>query len=146
MFIVGLLRSAGRPAGFGWPTPNRRPSLPLARFLCGGAGVLRDTPKIGTMAHAKYLLGLRAIQHNVGSPRTTDYSLDLWAGGSRQGQKAARMTNRVPCLARTWPNRAPFITSANRLLTAEEMLSLQGLPTLHRAAARRAGISDWSLG
>ena len=57
------------------------------------------------------------------------------------------MTNRVPCLTR---NRAgsggSFITSVNRLLTVEEMLSLQGLPTSHRAVARRAGISDRCVG
>ena len=52
VFIVGLLRSAGRPAGFGWPKPHRRrPPLPLTRFLCGGAGVLRGPPRDGTVAH-----------------------------------------------------------------------------------------------
>ena len=50
VFIVGLLRSAGRPAGFGWPKPHRRPPLPLTRFLCGGAGVLRGVT-VGTAAH-----------------------------------------------------------------------------------------------
>ena len=39
-----------------------------------------------------------------------------------------------------------FITSVNRLLTVEEMLSLQGLPPSHRAAAHRVGIPDWILG
>ena len=34
----------------------------------------------------------------------------------------------------------------HRLLTVEEMLSLQGLPTSQRAAAHRVGISDRTLG
>ena len=77
VLIVGLLRSAGRPAGFGWPkTHRRRPPLPLTRFLCGGAGVLRKPPAVGTGAHEMLKRGLRAIREEGGNPRTPDYSLD----------------------------------------------------------------------
>ena len=118
--------------------------MPLAKFLCGGAGVARGPPKVGTVAHDKLKMGLAAIREEGGNPRTTDYSLDIWAGRKFY---PTRMTNRVPCLTR---NRAgvggSFITSVNRVLTVKEMLSLQGLPPSHRAAARRAGISDRCVG
>jgi len=144
LFIVGLLRYAGSQAGFAWPKPQQRPPLPLTRFLCGGAGVLRGPPEVGTVAHDQLKMGLAAIREEGGNnPRTTDYSLDIWAGREYPG----RMTNRVHCITRKRAGvGGSFVTSVNRLLTVEEMLSLQGLPTSHRAAARRAGISDGSFG
>ena len=88
-------------------------------------------------------MGLQAIREEQGNPHTTDYSLDIFAGR----QKPGRMRNRAERLTRTRCGEGGYyITSVNRLLTVEEMLGLQGLPTSHRAAARRAGISDGSFG
>ncbi len=57
------------------------------------------------------------------------------------------MANRVSCITRHRGGEGgSFITSVHRLLTIEEMLRLQGLPTSHRAAAHRVGISDRTLG
>ena len=96
------------------------------------------------MAHEMLKRGLGAIREEGGNPRTTDCSLDIWAGRKFY---PCRMANRVPCITRKRGGEGgSFITSVHRLLTIEEMLSLQGLPTLHRAAAHRVGISDWILG
>ena len=67
--------------------------MPLTRFLCGGAGVLRWPPRVGTVAHEKLKRGLRAIREEGGNPCTTDYSLDIWAGRKFY---PCRMANRVP--------------------------------------------------
>ena len=143
LFIVGLLRSATCSRGFLWPKPVSKPALPLKRFLCGGPGVVRQLPAVGTVAHTKLKMGLQAIREEQGNPRTTDYSLDIWAGRQYPG----RMANRVQCLTRTrCGDGGYYITSVNRLLTVEEMLNLQGLPISYRAAARRGGISDRQLG
>ena len=104
---------------------------------------VRQLPAVGTVAHTKLMMGLQVIREEQGNPRTTDYSLDIWAGR----QYTSRMTNRVQCLTRTrCGDGGYYITSVNRLLTVEEMLNLQGLPISYRAAARRGGISDRQLG
>ena len=69
--------------------------------------------------------------------------MDIWAGRKLY---PCRMANRVPCITRKRGGEGgSFITSVHRLLTIEEMLRLQGLPTSHRAAAHRVGISDRTL-
>ena len=104
---------------------------------------MRQLPAVGTVAHTKLKMGLQAIWEEQGNPRTTDYSLDIWAGRQYPG----RMTNRVQCLTRTrCCDGGYYITSVNRLLTVEEMLNLQGLSISYRAAARRGGLSDRQLG
>ena len=143
VFIVGLLRSAMRSPGFPWPKPLRREPLPLTRFLCGGAGIVRGPPLVGTVGHAKLKIGIKAVREEQGDPRTMDISLDIWSGR----EHSHRMTNKVPCLTRSrCGNGGFFITSVHRLLTVEEMLNLQGLPISYRAKARRVGISDRQIG
>ena len=143
VFIVGLLRSAVSQPSFPWPKPATRSPLPLTRFLCGGAGVIRPLPGAGTVASGQLQRGLEAIRAEKGNPRTTDYSLDIWSGRDYPG----RMTDRVPCITRTRGGAGGYyITSVRRLLTVEEMLNLQGLPLSYRAVARREGVSDRQLG
>ena len=143
VFIVGLLRSAVSQPSFPWPKPATRSPLPLTRFLCGGAGVIRPLPGAGTVASGQLQRGLEAIRAERGNPRTTDYSLDIWSGRDYPG----RMTDRVPCITRTRGGAGGFyITSVQRLLTVEEMLNLQGLPLSYRGVARREGVSDRQLG
>ena len=142
VFIVGLLRSAVSQPSFPWPKPAKLSPLPLTRFLCGGAGVIRP-PGPGTMASGQLQRGLEAIREEKGNPHTTDYSLDIWSGRDYPG----RMRDRVPCITRARGGAGGYyITSVQRLLTVEEMLNLQGLPLSYRAVARREGVSDRQLG
>ena len=97
VFIVGLLRSAVSQPSFPWPKPATRSPLPLTRFLCGGAGVIRPLPGAGTVASSQLQRGLEAIREEKGNPHTTDYSLDIWSGRDYP----SRMTDRVPCITRT---------------------------------------------
>ena len=149
VFIVGMLRSAVSQPSFPWPKPAKQSPLPLTRFLCGGAGVIRTLPKPGTMARAQLQRGLEAIREEKGNPHTTDYSLDIWSGRRDFGHRdyPGRMRDRVPCITRARGGAGGYyITSVQRLLTVEEMLNLQGLPLSYRAVARREGVSDRQLG
>ena len=142
LYIVGLRRGAIKAsagAGFAWPKKKDLAPLPLKRFLCGGCGVLKATPKRGSAARRQLVKAKRAIKACEGDP-----SMEPWVVDCNSGrEEPSYMLGRLPCLTRT---RAAcgghWVTGMGRFLTVEEMLNLMGLPVSFREKGRQAGLSD----
>ncbi len=142
VFIAGLLRSRIDSPSFSWPKPTGLPPLDLEQFLIGGDGM--PQPLRSTSAPFKVLQhNLKHIKDNHMHPLSEPFAVDVHEGRADHHY----MHNCVPCITRSRGGQHGFyITTKGRLLTTEEMLMLQGLPTSYRDVAQAVGITDTQLG
>ena len=144
VYIVGLRRdavAASAGAGFPWPMKKRGVApLPLRRFLCGGPGVLKTKPPVGSRAALQLHIATKTIiKERSGDPSTQPWVVECLSG--REPPQC--LLGIVPCITR---RRAAagghWVTQLGRFLTVEEMLNLQGLPVPFREKARQRGLTD----
>ena len=147
LFIVGLLRSALSSdfPGFPWPKAKNQEPLPLERFLCGGAGVLKHTWSKNSRLGQQIQKGEENIRNNGSNPQQEIFTVDAQSGRN----PPATTRNRVPCLTRARAGGGGYFLTRRdlrRFLCVEEVLNLQGLPVTFRASGLKAGLSDRQIG
>lgn len=139
VYIVCLWSGALNQASpFLWPRPSSNSATrPIDDLLQSTRGSDADFSALGPKCRARllaYLEKLRARGH--------DPSADTWIINVFSRQPHG-MRGQCPCLTRARAGAGGhWVTSRSRLLTVEEMLSLQGMPS----DVRRDGISNRQLG
>ena len=122
------------------PRKKRKP-LPLRDFLMKDQGTSFNRPKEGTKAWNRLQDMLAKLAKQGISVHRQPYVLDVF------GRGAHHCFDRVPCITSSRGTQGGYyVSSEQRMLSIEEMLSLQGLPRTYAQAAKHCSISDRQMG